>query len=72
MGMCEKATALIFVLLLGVILLAMVGPCLVQDRTTGNAGGALDNIKESIENTNNALENGPVGEFFNNIDNGSN
>jgi len=32
----------------------------------------LDNIKESIENTNDALENGPVGEFFDNIDNGSN
>ena len=42
---------------------------LVQDATTGNEGGALDNIVESIEQTNEALEDSPIGEFFAEIDN---
>jgi hypothetical protein len=72
MNAMRLSGTIIFVCLAVVILLAAVGPCLVQDRTTGNSGGAVENIKTSVEQTNDALEDGPLGEFFQRIDNANN
>ena len=68
MNAVKLAGTIIFVCLLTVIVLAAVGPCLVQDTTTGNPGGALDNIAKSIEQTNEALEDSPIGEWLAEID----
>jgi hypothetical protein len=50
----------------------MVGPCLVQDLTTGDAGGALDNIAESFEQMNDAAEDSAVGEWLIELDKSNN
>jgi hypothetical protein len=72
MGLTQKALGLAFVLMLSVIVLAALGPCLVQDQATGNPGGAVENIQKSIEQTDDALEDSPVGDFFERIDNVNN
>ena len=64
----EYALIIIIVCFVVVIGLAALGPCLVQDRTTGNPGGAVENIKKSLDDTNNALEESPIGDFFESID----
>jgi hypothetical protein len=67
-----KLSAIVFVLLLVVVVLAAVAPCLVQDATNnavGNGNSAVSNIKQSLDNTNDALEDGPIGDFFDHIDN---
>lgn len=66
--MTGKMVKISFFLLLVVVGLAMIGPCLVQDQTTGVAGGAVENIKKSLDNTNDAIEESPVGNFFEAID----
>jgi hypothetical protein len=57
-----------FVLLLAVILMVAVAPMIVQDITTGTAGGALRNVMESIDSVNEALEDSPIGDFFRAVD----
>ena len=68
MNAMNLAGTIAVVCLAVVICLAAFGPMLVQDRTTGNPGGALDNIKISIENINQALEDGSLGQFLAEID----
>lgn len=60
--------ALPVILLVTVVLLAAVGPMIVQDATSGNSGGALDNIQASIDSLNDALEDSPVGDAFEAMD----
>lgn len=68
MNAMSLAATIAAVCLAVVVCLAAFGPMLVQDRATGNPGGALQNIKISIENINQAPEDGPLGEFFARID----
>jgi hypothetical protein len=73
MNLVKGTLTIAVVLFIVVIGLAMVGPMVVQDGVngaTGNGDTAVDNIKESLDNANDALENGPVGDFFEAIDNG--
>lgn len=60
--------ALPVILLVTVVLLAAVGPMIVQDAVSGSSGGALDNIQTSIDSLNDALEDSPVGDAFEAMD----
>jgi len=57
-----------FALLLCVIVLGCVAPIIVKSTTTGDANGVLQDIFTSIDQTNEALEDGPVGDFFAELD----
>lgn len=68
MNAISLSLTIIVVCLVSVVLLAAVGPMIVQDATSGNSGGAFDNVSDTVDGWNQILEDSPIGDFFAKID----